>query len=126
MDLEVDLEIDLEGDLEEDFRGDFKQDLEGDLISSSGQVWSRSRSRSRSGPGLVQVWSRSGPGLVQVWSFWKGFVTNSSCNKFIHIIHLPKKVYVDCKGFIFDFCSPILKLVIGIGEEYYYSIYICT
>ena len=43
-DLEEDLEIDLEGDL----RGDFKQDLEGDLLSSSGQLRSRS--------GLVQVW----------------------------------------------------------------------
>ena len=31
--------------------GEFKQDLEWDLLSSSGQVWSRS------GPGLVQVWS---------------------------------------------------------------------
>ena len=41
-DLEVDLEVDLEGDLERDLRGDFKQDLEGDLLSSSGQVWSRS------------------------------------------------------------------------------------
>mgnify|MGYP007060113225 CR=1 FL=1 len=39
-----DLEVDLEGD----FRGDFKQDLEGDLLSSSGQLRSRS--------GLVQVW----------------------------------------------------------------------
>ena len=40
------LEVDLEGDL----RGDFKQDLdlEGDLLSSSGQLRSRSRS------GLVQ------------------------------------------------------------------------
>jgi len=46
------LERDLDGELEEDskgdFRGDFKQDIEGDLLSSSGQVWSRS--------GLVQVW----------------------------------------------------------------------
>ena len=33
-----DLEVDLEGD----FIGDFKQDMEGDLLSSSGQVWSRS------------------------------------------------------------------------------------
>ena len=40
--LEVDLEVDLEGD----FRGDFKQDLGGDLLSSSGQLRSRS--------GLVQ------------------------------------------------------------------------
>ena len=39
---------DLEGDLEVNFRGDFKQDLEGDLLSSSGQLRSRSRS------GLVQ------------------------------------------------------------------------
>ena len=38
----------LKGYLEGDFRGDFKQDLEGDLLSSSGQVRSRS--------GLVQVW----------------------------------------------------------------------
>ena len=37
-DFEVDLEIDLEGD----FRGDFKQDLEEDLLSSSGQLRSRS------------------------------------------------------------------------------------
>ena len=43
-DLEGDLELDLEGD----FRGDFKQDLERDLLSSSGQLRSRS--------GLVQVW----------------------------------------------------------------------
>jgi len=44
--------MDLDGELEEDskgdFRGDFKQDIEGDLLSSSGQVRSRS--------GLVQVW----------------------------------------------------------------------
>ena len=46
--LEVDLEGDLEGDLEVDFRGDLKEDLEGDLLSSSGQLRSRS--------GLVQVW----------------------------------------------------------------------
>ena len=39
-----DLEVDLEGD----FRGDFKQDLEGDLVTSSGQLRSRSS--------LVQVW----------------------------------------------------------------------
>ena len=32
------------GDYKGDFRGDFKQDLEGDLLSSSGQVWSRSSS----------------------------------------------------------------------------------
>ena len=42
----------MDGELEEDskgdFRGDFKQDIEGDLLSSSGQVRSRS--------GLVQVW----------------------------------------------------------------------
>ena len=43
-DFEVDFEVDLEGD----FRGDLKQDLEGDLLSSSGQLRSRS--------GLVQVW----------------------------------------------------------------------
>ena len=47
-DLEGDFEVDLEVDLEGDFRGDFKQDLEGDLLSSSGQLRSRS--------GLVQVW----------------------------------------------------------------------
>ena len=46
--LKGDLEGDLEVDLEGDFRGDFKQDLEGDLLSSSGQLRSRS--------GLVQVW----------------------------------------------------------------------
>ena len=39
-----DLEVDLEGD----FRGDFKQDLEGELLSSSGQLRSRS--------GLILVW----------------------------------------------------------------------
>ena len=38
----------LAGDSKDDFRGDFKQDLEGDLLSSSGQLLSRS--------GLVQVW----------------------------------------------------------------------
>ena len=43
-DLKGDFEVDLEGD----FRGEFKQDLEGDLLSSSGQLRSRS--------GLVQVW----------------------------------------------------------------------
>ena len=37
-------EGELKGDLEGDFRGDFKQDWEGDLLSSSGQVWSRSGS----------------------------------------------------------------------------------
>ena len=46
------MERELDGELEEDskgdFRGDFKQDIEGDLLSSSGQVRSRS--------GLVQVW----------------------------------------------------------------------
>ena len=46
--MERDLEGDLEGDSERDFRGDFKQDMEGGLLSSSGQVRSRS--------GLVQVW----------------------------------------------------------------------
>ena len=34
--------------MEGELRGDFKQDLEGDLLSSSGQLKSRS--------GLVQVW----------------------------------------------------------------------
>ena len=38
----------LKGDFKVDFRGDFKQDLEEDLLSSSGQLRSRS--------GLVQVW----------------------------------------------------------------------
>ena len=42
-----DLEGDLEGDSKGDFRGFFKQDMEGDLLSSSGQVRSRS--------GLAQV-----------------------------------------------------------------------
>ena len=46
-----DLEVHLEGDSEEAFRGEFKQDMEGDLLSSSGQVRSRS--------GLVQVWFSS-------------------------------------------------------------------
>ena len=41
----------MEGDSKGDFRGDFKQDMEGDLLSSSGQVRSRS--------GLVQVWFSS-------------------------------------------------------------------
>ena len=44
--LKGDLKVDLEGDFRGDFRGDFKQDMEGLLLSSSGQVWSRS--------GLVQ------------------------------------------------------------------------
>ena len=39
---------DFRGNFRGDFRGDFKQDLEGDLLSSSGQLRSRS--------GLVQVW----------------------------------------------------------------------
>ena len=47
-DFEGDLDRDLEGDSKGDFRGDFKQDMEGDLLSSSGQVRSRS--------GLVKVW----------------------------------------------------------------------
>jgi len=51
-DFEGDLEGYLEGELERDskgdFRGDFKQDMEGDLLSSLGQVRSRS--------GLVKVW----------------------------------------------------------------------
>ena len=42
MELKGDLEVDFRGD----FRGDFKQDLKGDLLSSSGQLRSRS--------GLVQ------------------------------------------------------------------------
>ena len=54
--MEGELEGDLEGESEGDsnvdskgdFRGDFKQDMEGDLLSSSGQLRSRS--------GLVQVW----------------------------------------------------------------------
>ena len=48
VDLEVNLKVDLEGDYTGDIRGDFKQDLEGDLLSSSGQLRSRS--------GLVQIW----------------------------------------------------------------------
>ena len=40
------LEGELEGDFRGDFRGDFKQDLERDLLSSSGQLRSKS--------GLVQ------------------------------------------------------------------------
>ena len=47
-DLEGGLEGDLEGDLEEGLEGDSKGDIKGDLLSSSGQVRSRS--------GLVQVW----------------------------------------------------------------------
>ena len=47
MGFQEDFEGDLEGDLEGDSKGDFKQDMEGDLLSSSGQVRSRS--------GLVQV-----------------------------------------------------------------------
>ena len=47
-DLEGDPKVYLKGDLKGDFRGDLKQDLEGDLLSSSGQLRSRS--------GLVQVW----------------------------------------------------------------------
>ena len=46
--LDRELEEDSKGDSKEDFRGDFNQDMEGDLLSSSGQVRSRS--------GLVQVW----------------------------------------------------------------------
>ena len=46
--LKGDLEVDLEVDLEGDYKGNFKQDLEGDLLSSSGQLRSRSD--------LVQVW----------------------------------------------------------------------
>ena len=44
------MEGDSKGDSKRDFRGEFKQEMEGDLLSSSGQVWSRS------GPGLVQGW----------------------------------------------------------------------
>ena len=46
-DLKGYLKGDFEEDLEGDFRGDFKMDLEGDLLSSLGQLRSRS--------GLVQV-----------------------------------------------------------------------
>ena len=46
--LEEDSKGDSKGDTKGDFRGDFKQDIEWDLLSSSGQVRSRS--------GLVQVW----------------------------------------------------------------------
>ena len=42
------MEGELEGDSKGDSKGNFKQDMEGDLLSSSGQVRSRS--------GLVQVW----------------------------------------------------------------------
>ena len=73
-DLEGDLEKNLEGDLEGDSKGDFKQDMEGDLLSSSGQVRSRS--------GLVQVWS--GPGLVQftaqIWFFWAWLWSRTTCS----------------------------------------------
>ena len=41
-DFEVDFEVDLESDSNRDFRGDFKQNMVGDLLSSSGQVKSRS------------------------------------------------------------------------------------
>ena len=54
--LKGDLEVDFEGDYRGDFRGDFKQDLEGDLVSSSGQLRSRS--------GLVQVWFSIGSNLI--------------------------------------------------------------
>ena len=54
--LEGDSEVDLEVDLEGDIRGDLKQDLEGDLLSSSGQLWSRS--------GLVQVCFSIGSNLI--------------------------------------------------------------
>ena len=50
-DLEGDLEVDLEGDYKWDFRGDFKRDLEGDLLSSSGEI--RSRSGSVCSPNLI-------------------------------------------------------------------------
>ena len=55
-DLEVHLEGDFEVDLEGDFKQDFKQDLEGDLLSSSGQLRSRS--------GLVQVWFSISSNLI--------------------------------------------------------------
>ena len=51
--LEGELEGDSKGDSKGDFRGDFKQDMERGLLSSSGQVRSRS--------GLVQVWFRLQP-----------------------------------------------------------------
>ena len=47
-DLERDLERELEGVSKGDSKGDFKQNMEGDLLSSSGQVRTRS--------GLSQVW----------------------------------------------------------------------
>ena len=47
-DLKGNFEVDLEVNLEREFRGEFKQDLEGDLLSSSGQLRSRS--------GLVKAW----------------------------------------------------------------------
>ena len=55
-DLEGDMEVDLEVDMAGDFRVDFKQDLEGDLLSSSGQLRSRS--------GQVQVWFSTGSNLI--------------------------------------------------------------
>ena len=47
-DLNGGFEVDLEGYFRGDFKQDFKHDLEGDLLSSSGQLRSRS--------GLGQVW----------------------------------------------------------------------
>ena len=55
-DLKGDFEVNLDVDLEGDFKGDFKQDMEGALLSSSGQVRSRS--------GLVQVWFSLQPTFV--------------------------------------------------------------
>ena len=55
-DLEVDLEGDFRGDFRGNFRGDFKQDLEGNLLSSLGQLRTRS--------GQVQVRFSIGSNLI--------------------------------------------------------------
>ena len=68
-DFEVDLEVDLEGD----FRGDFKQDLEGDLLSSSGQLRSRS--------GLVQVW-------FSIELKFDSFELDSEVGRLVYHLHL--------------------------------------
>ena len=68
VDLEVDLEGEMEGDSKGDFRGDFKQDMEEDLLSSSGQV----RSRSRSGSGYSSN-LRAWPWSRMTCSCWRWF-----------------------------------------------------
>ena len=70
-DLKGDFELDLEVDLEGDFRGDLKQDLEGDLLSSSGQLRSRS-------------------GLVQVWFKFNSFELDSEVGRFVFKMLIPK------------------------------------